>query len=183
MAVSHVFLDRDGTLLEDPGYLNRVEDYVLLPGVIEGLRALSEAGYGLVIITNQSGIGRGYYGEADFRRLNDHLLSDLAAHGIRIDATYFCPHRPDEGCSCRKPETGMLEQAERELGVRLPASWVIGDHPSDIELARRAGCRAILVLTGHGAAHRAEVAPEVPVVADLRQAAQIILMDQVQLRR
>jgi histidinol-phosphate phosphatase family protein len=183
MAAVHVFLDRDGTLLEDPGYLHRLEDYALLPGAIEGLRALAEAGCGLVIITNQSGIGRGYYAEADFQRLTDHLLDDLASHGIRIDATYFCPHRPDEGCSCRKPETGMLERAERELGARLSASWVIGDLPSDMELARRAGCRGIFVLTGHGAEHRAEIAPEVPVVADLRAAAEAIVGAQVQLRR
>jgi histidinol-phosphate phosphatase family protein len=182
MSISTVFLDRDGTLLEDPGYLHRLEDYALLPGVIEGLQALAEAGCRLVIISNQSGIGRGYYAEADFRRLTDHLLADLASHGIRIEGTYFCPHRPDEGCHCRKPATGMLERAQSELGVELAASWVVGDMPSDVELARRAGCRSVFVLTGHGAERRGDIPPDVPVAADLREAAEIILASQVQLR-
>lgn len=140
-----VFLDRDGTLLEDPGYLHRTEDYRLLPGVVEGLQALQAAGFGLAIVTNQSGIGRGYYTLDDFETLQAHLVDDLERQGVRIEASYFCPHRPDEGCACRKPATGLLERAERELGADLSRSWVIGDAASDVELARRAGCAAVLV--------------------------------------
>lgn len=140
-----VFLDRDGTLLADPGYLHRIEDYALLPGVIEGLRTLREAGFGLAIVTNQSGIGRGYFAQAAFEALQAHLLADLERGGVRIDASYFCPHLPDAGCACRKPATGMLLRAEAELDADLAQSWVIGNAPSDVELARRAGCRAIRV--------------------------------------
>lgn len=140
-----VFLDRDGTLLEDPGYVHRTEDYRLLPGVVEGLKALQAAGFGLAIVTNQSGIGRGYFTLGDFETLQAHLVDDLARRGVRIEASYFCPHRPDDGCACRKPATGLLERAERELGADLSRSWVIGDAATDVELARRAGCGAVRV--------------------------------------
>ncbi len=140
-----VFLDRDGTLLADPGYLHRPEDYRLLAGVVEGLRALQGAGFGLAIVTNQSGIGRGYFTVEQFDALQAHLIADLGQHGVRLDGSYFCPHLPDAGCDCRKPATGMLRRAEAELGADLAKSWVIGDAESDIELARRAGCRAVKI--------------------------------------
>ena len=140
-----VFLDRDGTLLADPGYLHRLEDYHLLAGVVEGLRALQGAGFGLAIVTNQSGIGRGYFTVEQFDALQAHLIADLGQHGVRLDGSYFCPHLPDAGCDCRKPATGMLRRAEAELGADLAKSWVIGDAESDIELARRAGCRAVKI--------------------------------------
>ena len=145
MPRSFVFLDRDGTLLADPGYLHRIEDYALLPGVVEGLRALQEADFGLAIVTNQSGIGRGYFTQQQFDALQSHLLDDLDRHGVRIDGSYFCPHRPDNGCDCRKPATGMLLRARDELDAELASSWVIGDAASDVELAQRAGCRAIRI--------------------------------------
>ncbi len=140
-----VFLDRDGTLLADPGYLHRLEDYELLAGVVEGLRALQGAGFGLAIVTNQSGIGRGYFTREQFDALQAHLIADLGQHGVRVDGSYCCPHLPDAGCDCRKPATGMLRRAETELGADLANSWVIGDAASDIELARRAGCRAVKI--------------------------------------
>jgi histidinol-phosphate phosphatase family protein len=171
-----VFLDRDGTLVEDHGYTHRLEDYRLLDGVLPGLRRLADAGYRLAIVTNQSGIGRGLYGIADFERFQAQLVADLAAHGIAVDATFFCPHRPDEGCACRKPATGLLERAQKELAADLGASWVIGDHALDVELARRAGCAgAVLVLTGRGGDEAARVDPRVPRARDLAEAAQRIL--------
>lgn len=146
-----VFLDRDGTLVRDEGYTHRIEDYELLPGVVDGLRRLREAGFELAIVTNQSGIGRGYYDEATYQAFREHLERDLAAHGIPIARTYHCPHAPDDGCACRKPEPGMLLRARDELGADLAASWVVGDRPHDVEMAERAGCAgAVLIDPGGG---------------------------------
>ncbi len=164
-----VFLDRDGTLVRDPGYVHRVEDCELLPGVIPGLRRLRAAGYPLAIVTNQSGIGRGRFGEAEFQAFQRRLLEELAQAGIRIEATYHCPHRPEDGCTCRKPAPGMLERAARELGAALAQSWVVGDSPADVGLAARAGCRAVRI-----AARLPEGEPG-PCARDLEEAAALIL--------
>ena len=139
-----MFLDRDGTLVRDTGYPHRREDYALLPGVVEGARLLAAAGYALAIATNQSGIGRGLFGWADYERFHGLLLADLAAAGIDIVATLVCPHAPDAGCRCRKPAPGLLLRARDELGADLTASWMIGDGQRDIEAARRAGCRGAI---------------------------------------
>jgi histidinol-phosphate phosphatase family protein len=170
------FLDRDGTLVLDRGYVHRIDDYERLPGAVEGLRLLAGAGFRLAIVSNQSGIGRGLYGVEEFRAFQAHLERDFAAHGVRFEAVYFCPHLPDAGCVCRKPKPGLLERARRELGADLASSVVIGDSPGDAGLARAAGCRAICVLTGKDAATlREALAPEVPVAADLEAAAHIAL--------
>jgi len=169
-----VFLDRDGTLLHDPGYLHRIEDYALLPGVAAGLAELQSAGRALAIVTNQSGLGRGYYAPADYEALQAKLISDLETRGVRIEATYFCPHLPDARCNCRKPATGMLQRAERELGADLARSWVIGDAATDAELALAAGCRAVCVRTGKPISPE-ELPPGVALTDDLRQAARQIL--------
>jgi histidinol-phosphate phosphatase family protein len=172
----YVFLDRDGTLVEDPGYVHRVEDYRLLAGVADGLRRLADAGFRLAVVTNQSGIGRGYFAHADYERFQAHLVADLAAQGVAIDASFCCPHPPDAGCGCRKPAPGMLERARAELAANLGASFVIGDHAIDVELARRAGCAgAVLVTTSRYAGEAALVDPAVPRARDLREAADRIL--------
>jgi D-glycero-D-manno-heptose 1,7-bisphosphate phosphatase len=170
-----IFVDRDGTLLEDPGYLHRIEDYAPITGALEGLRALQEAGFGIAIVTNQSGIARGYFSESEFHRFQEHVVADFKAHGVRISATYFCPHDPEDGCSCRKPGTGMLEQAQSDFNVEMQVSWMIGDKPEDMELARRAGCQGIYVLTGEGPHRRRELPPEFPVARDMVEASQHIL--------
>ncbi len=149
-----VFLDRDGTLVREVGYGHRLEDYELLAGVPAALARLSRAGFRLAIVTNQSGIGRGLFGWEDFERFHGRLLTDLRAAGVAIEHTYVCPHRPDEGCPCRKPRPGMLRRARDELGASLATSWVVGDHAKDVELGANAGCRSILVLTGHGERER-----------------------------
>ena len=173
-----ILLDRDGTLVRDSGYTHRIEDYERLPGVVEGLQRLQAAGYSFAIITNQSGIGRGYFDEQAFHDFQAHLLADLASFGISIEGVYFCPHRPDEGCACRKPEPAMLEQMSRELGADLEQCWVIGDGLGDVLLAERAGCRGVvLVTTGLGGELSEQVGPEVPRAADLSQAADIILAE------
>jgi D-glycero-D-manno-heptose 1,7-bisphosphate phosphatase len=170
-----VFLDRDGTLVRDTGYPHRPEDYALLPGVPQALRLLQDAGFALAIVTNQSGIGRGLFGESDFERFQHLLLDDLERAGVAIERTYHCPHRPEEGCPCRKPEPGMLWRARDELGAELTASWVIGDGAGDIELAARAGCRGAVRLAAAGGGSPALQPPRYSEAADLREAAAIIL--------
>ena len=175
-----VLLDRDGTLVRDSGYTHRIEDYERLPRVVEGLQRLRDAGYSFAIITNQSGIGRGYYSEQDFHDFQEHLLADLASHGISIEGSYFCPHRPDEGCACRKPEPAMLHQLSRELGADLAQCWVVGDGLGDVLVAERAGCRGVvLVATGRGGETSEQVGPEVRRAADLLEAADVILAEGV----
>jgi D-glycero-D-manno-heptose 1,7-bisphosphate phosphatase len=136
-----VFLDRDGTLVRDTGYPHRLADYALLPGVVEGARALARAGYALAIVTNQSGLGRGRFGEQDFARFQARLVADLAAGGVALSGTLVCPHAPEAACACRKPAPGLLLRAREELGAELAASWMVGDGERDVEAARRAGCR------------------------------------------
>lgn len=147
-----IFLDRDGTLNWDPGYVHKVEDFRLLPGVIEGLKLLSEK-YLFIIITNQSGIGRGYYTEDDMHAFNAVLIEELEKYEIEIKKIYFCPHHPDEICECRKPNPTNILRAAEEYNIDLEKSWMIGDHPSDVQCGLNAGCRAIYLSTGHGKKH------------------------------
>lgn len=151
------FIDRDGVINEERHYVHRIEDFVLLPGVMEGLTLLRDAGYKLVIVTNQAGIARGYYDEAALHRLHDHLRGLLATHGVTLDAIEYCPHHPAGSvdayaiaCECRKPSPGMLLRAAERLDIDLSQSVLIGDKASDIEAGHRAGVRrAILVTSGH----------------------------------
>lgn len=170
LARRFVFLDRDGTLVRDTGYVHRLEDYSLLPGVPAALRRLADAGYALAILTNQSGIGRGLYSQQAFDSFQRHLVADLARHGVTIERTLFCPHTPQDACTCRKPAPGLLWRARDELGADLARSWMIGDALRDVIAADRAGCAgAVLVGTR-------ETAPPGSVAAqDLGEAAAIIL--------
>lgn len=172
MSRPFVFLDRDGTLIEDRGYAFRLADYAPLAGAHDAVRALRAAGFGTAIVTNQSGIARGFFGEADFARFQAHLLADFAVHGAALDASYHCPHLPDAGCECRKPRPGLLLRARRELGADLARSWVIGDKESDVELARAAGCAAVLL-----APPGAPRADGVAVAADVLAAAKRVLAE------
>jgi D-glycero-D-manno-heptose 1,7-bisphosphate phosphatase len=156
------FLDRDGVLIEDRGFVHKLSEAVFLPGAIEALRQLQQAGYLLVVVTNQSGIARGLFTEDDYQRLTHHLRERLAAEGVRLDCVEYCPHLPDAAveryrldCSCRKPQPGMIERAGRALSVDLSASILVGDRPSDVEAGRRAGVgRCFLVRTGQPIADR-----------------------------
>ena len=136
-----VFLDRDGTLVRDTGYVHRLEDYALLPGVVPALRRLAGAGFGLAIVTNQSGIGRGLFDETAYHAFEKHLEADLARQGVAIAGSFFCPHRPDAACACRKPEPGLFLAARTALGAELGASFVIGNDLRDAEAGLAAGCR------------------------------------------
>jgi D,D-heptose 1,7-bisphosphate phosphatase len=141
-----IFLDRDGTLNQDFGYVHKTRDLVILPGVTEGLKALQREGYKLIIVTNQSGIGRGYYTKEQYLKFRDFFHKKLSKEGITITAEYFCPHIPEDNCDCRKPKPGMLEQAAKLFNVNLRDCWMIGDSEEDILTGRNAGCRTIQIL-------------------------------------
>jgi histidinol-phosphate phosphatase family protein len=139
-----VFLDRDGTIIEDTGYISDPELVQFLPGAAEALQRLQSAGYLLVIVSNQSGIGRGWITEDQYRQVQHRLLEELQKQNVLITRSYYCPHAPETGCLCRKPGPGLLEQAARELQIDLSRSWMVGDRTSDIEAGHAAGCRTVL---------------------------------------
>ena len=178
MANRAVFLDRDGTINEEVNYLRQPEDFRLLPGAALAIRLLREQGWLVIVITNQSGVARGYYTEGDVAAMHARLRADLAQAGSAVDAIYYCPHHPDAACACRKPGTLLFEQAARDFDLDLAASYVVGDKQSDLLPGQRLGCGTVLVLTGYG---RRELAladqqgwqPDY-VAADLYQAAQWI---------
>jgi D-glycero-D-manno-heptose 1,7-bisphosphate phosphatase len=145
-----VFLDRDGTIAEEVGYLNHASRFRMFPFVAAAVRRLNEAGLPVVVVTNQSGVGRGYFPESLVRTVNEVMTRQLAAAQARIDAIYYCPHTSSECCECRKPKIGMLERAAREHSLDLRRSFVVGDRYGDIELARNAQAHSILVRTGYG---------------------------------
>lgn len=143
-----IFLDRDGTINEDAGYTHRRQDWRFLPGVVEALAAFKRAGYLLVVVSNQSGIGRGYYDEVQVETLHSWVNEQLRVHDAAIDAWYYCPHLPDAGCSCRKPQPGMIVRAARDLRINLKDSYMLGDRLSDAMAGVRAGCKSGIVGSG-----------------------------------
>ena len=166
-----VFLDRDGTLIEEVGYLDRKERVELYPWTIDAIRALNRASFHVVLITNQSGVARGFFTEAVVEDVHQHLAALLESGGARVDAYYYCPHHPDGKveqyavrCDCRKPARGLVDRAVRELGVDPARSFVVGDRWLDIELARAVGARGVLVRTGYGLTEEAR--PREPRAAD-----------------
>ena len=140
-----VFLDRDGTLIEDTGYLAAPEEVRLLPGVTASLARLRGAGFRLVVVSNQSGVARGRFGVEALAAVHQRLAELLAAEDVHLDGALYCTHGPDDGCPCRKPRPGMLLSAAARLGVELSSSWMRGATPSDVEAGRAAGCRAALI--------------------------------------
>ena len=170
-----VFLDRDGTLIEDRGWLRSPAGAVFYPDTIPALRKLAE-GHELFIATQQSGVARGLLTAAEVRAVNDHVVARLAEAGIAIRDVLCCVHGPDDGCTCRKPHPAPLRQAAGKYGLDLARSFVVGDHPHDVELARQAGAAGIYVRTGHGQKHRAELPADVTaIVPGIREAAEWIL--------
>jgi D-glycero-D-manno-heptose 1,7-bisphosphate phosphatase len=150
-----VFLDRDGTLIEEVNYLSRVEDVRLFPFSARAVQLLKENGFLVIVVTNQSGIGRGIYTEAAMQAIHEKIQEEV---GGLIDAFYFCPHLPCDGCACRKPAIGMIESAMTEFDIDLENSWMVGDKKTDVETALAAGLRGALVLTGYGCHHQTSVA-------------------------
>jgi len=178
-----VFLDRDGTIAEEVGYLNHASRFRMFPFVAGAVRRLNEANLPVIIVTNQSGVGRGYFPESLVHTVNELMTQQLAEAGVKIDAIYYCPHTSAENCSCRKPKTGMLERAAKEHGLDVQRSYVVGDRYGDMELARNARARSILVRTGYGAGELAWHAAKWPlqpdfVAEDLAQATDWILRQQ-----
>ncbi|WOJ89106.1 HAD family hydrolase [Methylocapsa polymorpha] len=145
-----IFLDRDGTIIVEKNYLGDPDQVVLLDGAVDGLRALSSHSFPLVIVSNQSGVGRGYFSLEQARAVERRLGELLTHEGIAIAGWYMCPHAPDEECSCRKPLPGMIRAAVHDLDLDPARSFVIGDKRSDIDLASAVGATGILVTTGHG---------------------------------
>ncbi|MGN6697905.1 MAG: D-glycero-alpha-D-manno-heptose-1,7-bisphosphate 7-phosphatase, partial [Thermomicrobiales bacterium] len=152
MAARAIFLDRDGTLVEPRHYPTRPEELVLFAGVADELRRLQEAGFRLVLVTNQSGLARGYFSEAALAAMHEHLARELARSGVRLAGIYYCPHHPEgsvpdftRDCDCRKPAPGLILQASADLALDPARSWLVGDILDDIEAGWRAGCRTVLV--------------------------------------
>ena len=146
-----VFIDRDGTINEETGYVDSLDKFRILPGVTDAIRELNQNDIPAILITNQSGIARGYFTTDFLKALHEKMHRELKERRCRLDGIYICPHHPDEHCACRKPRPGMLLRAARENKITLYSSYVIGDKLIDIELAHRVGAKGILVLTGYGA--------------------------------
>jgi len=175
-----VFLDRDGTINEEMGYINHVSRFRLLPEAAPAIRRLNEAGFPVVVVTNQSGAARGYFPASLVDEVHRHLQNLLAAQGARVDANYTCLHAPNAGCSCRKPQPGLLAQAGEDLGLDLSRSYLVGDRYKDIETAANAGVQGILVLTGYGLGEfehfsHSNLTPPVHVAKNLLDAAEFII--------
>ncbi len=145
-----VFLDRDGTICEEMGYINHISRLHIFPFAADAIRRLKQAGWPVIVVTNQSGVARGIFPESLVGQVHAKLLAELAASGARVDGVYYCPHKTEDACPCRKPFPGMLEQAAREHALVLEGSFVVGDRYADLEMGFRGGGRGILVLTGYG---------------------------------
>jgi len=143
-----VFLDRDGTIALDVSYCSRPEDSRLFPDVPQSIRMLNESGFKTVVVTNQSGIARGYFTEEMLAQIHQKMKEELAKGGASIDAIYYCPHHPDEGCDCRKPGAALFRQAARDLDIDLFSSFVVGDMEMDIKAGKEIGCKTVLVTNG-----------------------------------
>jgi D-glycero-D-manno-heptose 1,7-bisphosphate phosphatase len=175
MRKRYVILDRDGTLIRECHYLSDPDQVELLPGAAEGVRLLRRLDLGVIVVTNQSGVHRGFFDAARLEAVHERLAGLLAAEGTRLDGIYACPHRPDEACTCRKPLPGLLWRAARDHSFDPAQGFVVGDKPCDIELGRTAGAATILVRTGHGRATASDpLLGANYIVADLYAAAHVI---------
>lgn len=175
MADKFILLDRDGTIIYDKHYLHDPDGVELLPGAIEGLQRMLELGYKLAVLTNQSGVGRGYYDTASVHACNGRMAELLEPHGIRFEGVYHCPHTPEAQCDCRKPAIGLMTQAAEELGFDPRDAIMIGDKEADMGVGKNSGAMTILVRTGKGAKHEErcqDIADH--VTDDLRGAAEFI---------
>lgn len=173
MKTPAIFLDRDGTLIEEVNYLSRVEELRLFPFTANAVKLLKESGFLIIVVTNQSGIGRGVYDEAAMHSIHKQIQLELSE---AIDAFYFCPHLPCDGCECRKPGLGMIRSAIADFEIDMENSWMIGDKKIDVETGKLANLRTALVLTGYGQTHQASLQyiPDL-ISTDLGEAVRSIL--------
>jgi D-glycero-D-manno-heptose 1,7-bisphosphate phosphatase len=181
-----VFIDRDGTINEEMGYINHLSRFKIFDNVSKAIRLLNKAKFKIVIITNQSGVGQGYFNEEFLIKIHEHLILDMKNTGAHIDKIYYCPHHPDAGnskykldCNCRKPKAGLIELAQAELGIDLSRSFIIGDSHVDVKLAQNAKLKSVLVLTGYGkglfAYHKTELLNQPDLTfQDMYEAAQFM---------
>jgi histidinol-phosphate phosphatase family protein len=172
-----IFLDRDGTLIDDLGFVRDPAQAVLLPGTIEALKLL-QPHYDFFMVTNQVGIARGLLTVAEVDAVNGKIVAELAQAGITIREVYVCPHERSENCPCHKPKPHFLHQAAADYDTDLTNSWTIGDHEHDVTFGEAVGGSGIFVLTGHGAKHASELRPQTIVAADLLAAAKYIVAEQ-----
>ena len=182
-----VFLDRDGTINEEMGYINHIDRFVLMPGAAAAIRSINESDLKAVVVTNQSGVARGYFPKEFIDQVHQKMSDLLEEEGAFLDGIYTCTHAPpskgeSEGCGCRKPKIGLMKLAAQELNLDLEKSYVVGDRFKDVEMARNAGAKAILVLTGYGKGELEFLGPSSKVQADfvaedLAEAVEWILSD------
>ncbi|MGL4788002.1 MAG: D-glycero-beta-D-manno-heptose 1,7-bisphosphate 7-phosphatase, partial [Cetobacterium sp.] len=176
-----IFLDRDGTINVEKSYLHKWEDFEFEKNAIEGLKKLKDLGYEFIVVTNQSGIGRGYYTEEDLVTLNNQMTKKLKEFGIEILECFYCPHHPEKGigkykvdCNCRKPNPGMLLEGIKKYDVDIENSFMIGDKKGDLEAGKKAGLKSILVLTGYGKKIEEEVKGNYLIAKDLLEVVTIL---------
>ncbi|MGL5349153.1 MAG: D-glycero-beta-D-manno-heptose 1,7-bisphosphate 7-phosphatase [Cetobacterium sp.] len=176
-----IFLDRDGTINVEKSYLHKWEDFEFEKNVIDGLKELKKMGYEFIVVTNQSGIARGYYSEDDLKALNNEMVKELKKHDIDILECYYCPHHPEKGldqykknCDCRKPNPGMLLEGIKKYNVDIENSFMIGDKKTDLEAGKKAGLKSILILTGYGKNIEDDVKKEYLIGKDLLDISKII---------
>lgn len=151
-------MDRDGVINRNLAgdYVRTVEQFEFLPGALEGLARLKAAGCTVIILSNQAGVGKGLMSLEDLEQINDEMLRAISEHGGEISGVYYCTHRKDEGCACRKPQVGLFDGAARELGISLDGAYLVGDALSDLQAGVNAGCRTVIVLTGRASASEIE---------------------------
>jgi len=177
-----VFLDRDGTIIQDKGYMHKVEDLEFISGAVDALKKLSDSGFKLIVLSNQSGLARGVFTDVEYERFHQHFISYLAENGVKIDGVYMCPHHPlgsrediSKDCMCRKPRPGMIISALKEHNIDLEKSFVVGDKTGDILLGNNIGIRAVLVKTGKGGSDGEFEAKAACTVTSIIEAADWIL--------
>jgi D-glycero-D-manno-heptose 1,7-bisphosphate phosphatase len=189
-----VFIDRDGTISEEVGYINHVSRFRLFPYAASAIKHLNENGWLAIVITNQAGVARGYFSEDTIQTVHAAMTKELESSGARLDAIYYCAHHPSVGeppyrldCDCRKPKPGLISRAAKDFDIDLEESWMVGDRYSDMELARNAGVKSMLVMSGYGRGeweHQRAGWTEQPdlVAGDLLEAVRLIVSDPVVLR-
>lgn len=166
-----VFLDRDGTMAVDVPYCRRPEDFVLFPDTAKAINLLHEHGFKVIVVTNQSGVARGYFTEETLAQIHEKMKRDLAKEGAWVDGIYYCPHHPDDNCDCRKPKPKLVLQAVKEHNLDLKRSFVVGDLEMDVGLGKAVGCRTILIALNSGDGDPKQTTPDY-IAPDLYEAAQ-----------
>jgi histidinol-phosphate phosphatase family protein len=172
-----IFLDRDGVIIEDKSYMNKIEQIEFISGSLEGLKKIPKR-FLKIIVSNQSGVGRGYFTPKVMEEVNSFFLQKLKENEIHIDKVYICPHSPEEECHCRKPEIGLFEQAQRDFNLDLKNCFLIGDRTSDIKAGENAGCKTILVKTGYGGKDSLYLVKPDFEAENLKEAIEIIIKEE-----